>query len=1266
MFTGAYYNDHVLRCALLMACSLAGKCPAEDGMRIVSKMEAMKVSRKALLAIVSAMIAVALVPVLAYAGPAQLQGSSLSVGSLDQDSTTIEGEGTLNLIQSGDYHPESKGAGGQYSKRSSSSLSSEQEAAFRSRLTMCMASRQQSVDVSDLGIVASDQSGLRTLVSSMISDIINSNPDLFYVKNAYTYYIQDLEGYGTILTTIIPRYEYDLDAIDAMVASYELSMQDVLSWIPENATKAQQVKAVHDWFVYNCSYNDDAANEGSDSYINMNPWNAYGALVDKRPVCQGYSLAFIAVMNRLGIPCTFVTQDAAPGDSAGHGWNRIELDGEWYNLDVTWDDPTTSNQGTPHTTYFLKSDQWFRDYAAAHNQKYHTQWAPEGVPGTDTTYDNVQDWPVYSGPASGALAVTDFELPQSITLDADGSQVLSISSIVPVGVNADLARARATWSSSDESVVYVDSFGKVFAGSTPGTTDVTCEIDGVAKTCSVTVSDPLGLQTGEIGGKLGTCKWVLSADHTTLTVSPLRGDEGMFRGRPTAWNDYKSEITSVTFTGAICAVGSLDSMFNGYTSLETVNLSGLDTSAVTSMRAMFYNCSVLGSLDLSGFNTANVTNMQWMFGYCSSLSSLVLDALKFDTSNVTDMSLMFCNCSSLDALDVSHFNTSSVTDMNSMFCNCSSLDALDVSHFSTSNVTDMSQMFYNCSSLDALDVSHFNTSSVADMNSMFYNCSKLSSLDLSGFETTNVTNMQWMLGYCSSLSYLDVSSFDTSSLTANGFKYFIYNCPALSEIRVGEGYTTSQAGDFFFPASTSNNGKWWSTADGAWYTVNEIAEGRRGVADLYANYEHPVEPITFGHKLGDWVVDLEPTCAANGSRHRSCSNCDYTETESIAALSHAWANVYTVDVQATCIEPGSESIHCSVCGASDASTSRPIPTTGHSWADEYTVDVEATCTAEGSESIHCAVCGVKEEGSDRAIAKLPHAYGDWTATKAPTCTEPGEQKHTCSLCGAVETGAVPALDHDWEDWSVATPATCTADGVETRVCRHDATHEETRSVKALGHSWDSGKVTRAATYSSAGIRTFTCSKCGSTRTESIPMLARTPIGQASVSMLLKVMYTGEAITPSPTVKVGSKTLVKGTDYTLAYRNNTNVGKAATVVISGKGAYSGTKSVVFEVAKASNTATPAKTKVKKAIKAKSLQKKAKTVALPKVTTSFGTAKWKVAKKDGKKVLTLKAGKVKVKKGAKAGTYTIKLRAVVIGTTNYASAKTKVVTVRVTVK
>ena len=82
------------------------------------------------------------------------------------------------------------------------------------------------------------------------------------------------------------------------------------------------------------------------------------------------------------------------------------------------------------------------------------------------------------------------------------------------------------------------------------------------------------------------------------------------------------------------------------------------------------------------------------------------------------------------------------------------------------------------------------------------------------------------------------------------------------------------------------------------------------------------------------------------------------------------------------------------------------------------------------------------------------------------------------------------------------------------------------------------------------------------------------ISSLSFSSISSKAYTGKAIKPSVTVKDGTKTLKSGTDYTVSYKNNTNIGNAA-VTITGKGSYTGTKTLSFKIIPAKTTLTAKK-------------------------------------------------------------------------------------------
>ena len=111
--------------------------------------------------------------------------------------------------------------------------------------------------------------------------------------------------------------------------------------------------------------------------------SAYSALVNGKTVCAGYSRAFQYLMQQLGIPCYYCT--GYSGEN--HAWNIVYLYGEYYNVDLTWDDtePATFD-------FFNKTDE---DYAPTHVRRGLAQKLPacEGK-----SYRNLEEKPDAAAP----------------------------------------------------------------------------------------------------------------------------------------------------------------------------------------------------------------------------------------------------------------------------------------------------------------------------------------------------------------------------------------------------------------------------------------------------------------------------------------------------------------------------------------------------------------------------------------------------------------------------------------------------------------------------------------------------------------------------------------------------------------------------------------------------------------------------------------------------------------------------------------------------
>lgn len=167
------------------------------------------------------------------------------------------------------------------------------------------------------------------------------------------------------------------------------------------------------------------------------------------------------------------------------------------------------------------------------------------------------------------------------------------------------------------------------------------------------------------------------------------------------------------------------------------------------------------------------------------------------------------------------------------------------------------------------------------------------------------------------------------------------------------------------------------------------------------------------------------------------------------------------------------------------------------------------------------------------------------------------------------------------------------------------------------------------------------------------------VGKAQGAVTYKKVSGNAKITVASNGKVTVKKGLKAGTYPL---------KVAITAAGNANYRAATKTVTAQirVLRAANKAVPKKTIVSKTYSASKLGKQAANVALPKVTTKYGKAKWAVAKKDAKKVLVLKGSKVVVAKGAKKGTYALKLKAKVAKSANYNAATSKVVTVKVKVR
>ncbi len=98
-----------------------------------------------------------------------------------------------------------------------------------------------------------------------------------------------------------------------------------------------QIKTVHDYLIDKLKYDESSVNKNT----------VYGAIIEEKCVCEGYARSFKYFLDELGINSILVVGIGtnSEGKTENHMWNYVELDGKWYAVDVTWDDPIVYGGG---------------------------------------------------------------------------------------------------------------------------------------------------------------------------------------------------------------------------------------------------------------------------------------------------------------------------------------------------------------------------------------------------------------------------------------------------------------------------------------------------------------------------------------------------------------------------------------------------------------------------------------------------------------------------------------------------------------------------------------------------------------------------------------------------------------------------------------------------------------------------------------------------------------------------------------------------------
>ncbi|MCM1023367.1 MAG: hypothetical protein NC395_04835 [Prevotella sp.] len=126
------------------------------------------------------------------------------------------------------------------------------------------------------------------------------------------------------------HYLYGREDAEIKRAELDLALSTIIGELPGGASDFDKIVYFHDTIAANCAFSD------TEEHVK----SAYGVLVTGYGQCEGYAAAMSALCDKAGIPNYTAFGETKEGVS--HAWNKVLLNGNWYNVDCTWDDPILS------------------------------------------------------------------------------------------------------------------------------------------------------------------------------------------------------------------------------------------------------------------------------------------------------------------------------------------------------------------------------------------------------------------------------------------------------------------------------------------------------------------------------------------------------------------------------------------------------------------------------------------------------------------------------------------------------------------------------------------------------------------------------------------------------------------------------------------------------------------------------------------------------------------------------------------------------------
>ena len=183
--------------------------------------------------------------------------------------------------------------------------------------------------------------------------VLSNINDFVHPYNSFNQIETSFDSLGEINIKVIHNYTEEME----IILDYKID-EIIKNKITDDMNAVNKIRIIHDYIVNNTKYDQNRSDKNIFKYKSN---NAYGVLIEGYGICSGYTDSMMLFLEKLNIKSHKVS-------SENHVWNKVFINNNWYNLDLTWDDPVNSDgsDSLEHTFFLVTDDEMLKNDKTEH------------------------------------------------------------------------------------------------------------------------------------------------------------------------------------------------------------------------------------------------------------------------------------------------------------------------------------------------------------------------------------------------------------------------------------------------------------------------------------------------------------------------------------------------------------------------------------------------------------------------------------------------------------------------------------------------------------------------------------------------------------------------------------------------------------------------------------------------------------------------------------------------------------------------------------